>query len=277
MSKCKDMEKLSKVIVKEGFPETDHAALVTLLLNIFEEDFDKKLFPRLAIRSELENLKDSLKFPIFVLLQDLFRERNSDNRNRTMDILQEIEKSNSKLRYHIIYFLCVTLYIANAEDSKPKSQFTMKLYEDYIAKSDLEMNDALFEDLRCCIYDDSHMFFFILPRIYKFLEDAVIYNGPKLIELMIFFGEEAHVYDLITKIMRNDIRILDEQDLPELFGMLLRCTVGFCLLTVFPICHYRKNSSILLQPPESSVPNYPCTWHQNKGIYYSTWKIRNTP
>ena len=95
----------------------------------------------------------------------------------------------------------------------------MKLYEDYIAKCDLEMCDALFDDLRCCINDHSSMFFFILPKISKFFSDSLLANGPKIVEIIIRFGDETQIFDFVYRIMRNEIKLLDDDEISELFGM----------------------------------------------------------
>lgn len=200
------MGKLSKLVLDDDTDDFEEysASLTIILLALLEDDLSVRVYPSdfsqpSQVPSE-KALEESTNGPLFSMFASLVESIEDDTTEHSslLALLAAMGTNNSKVGYLLIYYLIVGNNMSGR----------MSIYRSYAREMSKELPEALLADLRCCVFDDVYMFFYLLPDIFSNLATSIASVCTELIKLIVSNMDPSMFKDILAKIISGSLKVL---------------------------------------------------------------------
>ncbi|KAL1508911.1 hypothetical protein ABEB36_003731 [Hypothenemus hampei] len=177
----------------------------------------ERVFPDVTSQ---ENLTDSVRNPLFVILQTLYGYSNSKedqmNKNLLIKFLAEMHPILPSLGYLILYFLKVQIRTENKKDDNTKaSALKTALYKDFCNSIEKKLDQCLYDDLYACHISDTKLMMWLVPDLYRDFKQQMV-NNSQALRVIISAIDARQLQTLVGKVLQGHLVMFKTENLHNL-------------------------------------------------------------
>ncbi|CAG9772465.1 unnamed protein product [Ceutorhynchus assimilis] len=212
-------------IIKNQNDEDTLCAVSRSFLGCISEDLkSEKVFPDVMSQ---ENLTDSVRTPLFVVLQTVYGYTNSKehqvNKSILIRFLAEMHPNLPNLGYFILYFLKVQIRTENKRDDNTKaSALKIALYKDFCNSIGKKLDQCLYDDLYACHVTDTKLMMWLVPDLYRDFKQQMV-NNAQALRVIISAIDSRQLQTLVGKVLQGHLIMFKTDN----FHNLLKATLGW--------------------------------------------------
>ncbi|XP_066151238.1 integrator complex subunit 3 homolog [Euwallacea fornicatus] len=177
----------------------------------------EKVFPDVPNQ---ETLTDSVRNPLFVVLQTVYGFSNSkeDQANKSILIrfLAEMHPFLPSLGYLILYFLKVQIRTENKRDDNTKaSALKIALYKEFCSSIEKKLDQCLYDDLHSCHVSDTKLMMWLVPDLYRDFKPQMV-NNAQALRVIISAIDARQLQTLVGKVLQGHLVMFKIDNLQNL-------------------------------------------------------------
>lgn len=191
--------------------------IAKLLGTCFEEDFkdDVQVFPE--VLSD-DNLRESIKSPLFVLFTSLygFSKQDEDGKEVLFKLSAEIRQFFPKIGYLLLYFLKIQIRTENKKEDQTKaSALKISVYKEICQYSDKKIDSALLDDLVACHVSDTKLMMWLVPDLFRDFKQQTV-NNAQIIRVIISAIDTKQLQTLVGKVLQGHLVMFKSENVQPL-------------------------------------------------------------
>nr|XP_009861046.1 integrator complex subunit 3-like isoform X2 [Ciona intestinalis] len=224
--RCERMQDIiDHVLSMDEFDNEVSTPLSSCLTQLLSDHFCKSIITLASCDITDEYLERCVEKPLYVIFRNLCQsKKDEDSFGVLLSLLSEMYSIQSRLGYHLLFFLAVKNQTLNEDN--------MFIYESFAQNTQLgDVYNCLMMDLKHCQEDNSTMLVFLVPHVYKEFPEHCIGN---------------------SELLNIIVAVLDPQQLEELQ----------CLIMMGSLCMMKKDGilNVLVSSLEWESFEQYCVW-----------------
>lgn len=167
-----------------------------------------------------ENLTDSVRSPLFVVLQTIYgytsSKEDQSNKSVLMRFLAEMHPLIPSLGYFILYFLKVQIRTENKRDDNTKaSALKINLYKEFCNGIEKKLDQCLYDDLYSCHITDTKLMMWLVPDLYRDFKQQMV-NNAQALRVIISAIDARQLQTLVGKVLQGHLVMFKTENLHTL-------------------------------------------------------------
>lgn len=211
------MESIVTLVAEDvEFDQETSRSLSIVLTSVLRPEITSTIYP---CNPDDESLEDSIGNAIFVLIRSLIESSDSgsasgsDTRySKLLSLLSDLSGQVSLFSYCILYYLEIT--------GKSMDKGSYDPYKDLATSTDSDLPSFLLNDLKALQDDDTRLFFYLLPSIYRIFEPIVTSN-PSFMYLTVSTIDSYQLQLLVCQIVTESIKMIKKDSIINLISKFL--------------------------------------------------------
>lgn len=217
--RCEMTEKIIELIIDLDEEDDQIPLIGKSLSSCIKNDIKDEIFPEVLTQ---ENLLDSIKSPLFVLLKTLYSyNKTTIGKDNLYRLIAEMYPDLPNLGYLILYFLKVQIRTENKkEDHTKASALKISVYKDFCESIEKKIDICIFDDLYACHLTDTKLMMWIVPDLYRDFKQQTL-NNPQILRVIISAIDSKQLQTLVGKVLQGHLVMFKSETINTLLKISL--------------------------------------------------------
>lgn len=164
-------------------------------------------------KTDEKNLAKSISYPLFGLFRFLY-ENDEKSKKPFQTLLAEICERIPEIGYLLLYFMKVHVKLQTRKNSQQATQFKTPIYRLLCEASGEKVDDCLGRDLDLLEKENTTIFLWLLPDIYREFKSTAI-NNSELLRITLRCIDAKNLRDLIYYVAQGKLTLFKQDGLIE--------------------------------------------------------------
>ncbi|CAK8680429.1 unnamed protein product [Clavelina lepadiformis] len=205
--RCERMQDIvDHVLSMDEFDKDVSVPLSSCLTELLTSHFQQQILKPGSIDLNDEYLENCIEKPLYVIFRNLCQnKKDEDSFSVLLSLLSEMYSVQSKLGYHLLFYLAVK--------KQTVSEDNLHVYESFAQTTQLgDMYNCLMMDMKSCQEDDINVLVFLVPHVYKDFAEHCIGNG-ELLNIIVAVLDPQQLEGLLCLIMSGELIMMKKESL----------------------------------------------------------------
>ncbi|KAI8118725.1 hypothetical protein FF38_07295 [Lucilia cuprina] len=171
----------------------------------------QNIFPE--SKTDEKNLAKSISYPIFGLFRFLY-ENEDKSKKPFQSLLTEICKRIPETGYLLLYFMKVYVKLQTRKNAQQSAQFKTNIYRLICDATDEKIDDCLTRDLDLLEKENTAIYLWLLPDIYREFKSIAI-NNSDLLRITLRCIDAKNLRDLMYYVAQGKLTLFKQEGLIE--------------------------------------------------------------
>lgn len=171
----------------------------------------QNLFPE--SKTDEKNLAKSISYPIFGLFRFLY-ENEDKSKKPFQSLLTEICTHVPETGYMLLYFMKVHVKLQTRKNAQQAAQFKTNIYRMICDAVDEKLDDCLTRDLDLLEKENTNIYLWLLPDIYREFKSIAI-NNSDLLRITLRCIDAKNLRDLMYYVAQGKLTLFKQDGLIE--------------------------------------------------------------
>uniref|UniRef100_H2ZMT6 SOSS complex subunit A homolog n=1 Tax=Ciona savignyi TaxID=51511 RepID=H2ZMT6_CIOSA len=205
--RCERMQDIiDHVLSMDEFDSEISVPLSSCLTQLLSDHFHKSIITLMYCDITDEYLENCVEKPLYVIFRNLCQsKKDEDAFGVLLSLLSEMYSIQSRLGYHLLFFLAVKKQTYNEDN--------MFVYESFAQNTQLgDVYNCLMMDLKHCQEDDVTMLVFLVPHVFKQFPEHCIGNS-ELLNIIVAVLDPQQLEEFQCLIMTGELVMMRKDSL----------------------------------------------------------------